>query len=298
MKAIVNGASGYIGYYLVKELLENGHTVLAVCRKMSEQLGVFVNHDNFRAVVCSQSELAEKLGVENADVWYQLVWEGANGILRSNPEIQLNNELISVAAMKTAAETGCKKIIYAGTVYENTAPVILENPVFNTNSFYVISKKHTHEITRQLSKKYDIDYVWCQFCHPVGVYMAENQMLPSAVKAFVNNEEILFGSCEQIYDIFSVKNLACAFRLLAEHTNSKDFYYIGSGKPQVLKKYIQKAADICGYKREIAFGKRKDDGMRYCEEWFDSSDFISEFGSYEKESYENAVLEIAGYMKK
>lgn len=289
MNMLVNGASGYIGSYLVKELLDAGHTVYAVCRRVHGFIEEMSETPGLNIIICEQSGLREKLSDKKIDVWYQLLWEGANGPLRADAEVQIRNELMAVQALEIAAEIRCPKIIYAGTVYERMAQKILEDDNFSGNSFYVICKQQTHEVTWQLSKKYDIDYIWCQFCHPIGIGMNPNQLIPSAIRAFVLNENIEFGKCDQPYDIFSVKNLAKAFRLLGENVNKKHFYYIGSGHPRILKEYIQEAADICHYGKQLEFGKRADDGMRYEWEWFDSSEFIEEFGGYEVESLKTVL---------
>lgn len=289
MNMLVNGASGYIGSYLVKDLLDAGHTVYAVCRRVHGFIENLNGTPGLEIIVCEQSELREKLAGKKVDVWYQLIWEGANGSLRADAEVQIRNELMAVQALELAAEIRCQKIIYAGTVYERMTQKILEEKKFSGNSFYVICKQHTHDVTWQLSKKYDIDYVWCQFCHPIGVGMNSNQLLPSAIRAFVCNDDIEFGKCDQPYDIFSAKDLAKAFRLLGENTNKKHFYYIGSGHPRILKEYIQEAADICHYDRKLEFGKRADDGMRYEWEWFDSSEFMEEFGAFVTEKYCNTI---------
>lgn len=297
MNIVVNGASGYIGCHIVNELLSCGHNVFAVCRKKTGRLSDFDKNRNLNIIYCTQDSLELTLKNAGIDLWYQLSWEGANNSLRSEPMVQLKNEMMSVNALETAVKIGCKKIIYTGTVYERAATNILNSPKFNKNSFYIISKKHLHEVTYQLSKKYDIGYVWCQFCHPIGIGMAENQMIPSVVKAFVKCNDIVFGECNQVYDILSVKNLARAFRILGENENKKNFYYIGSGNPKTLKEYIQETARICQYTKKLSFGVRNDDGMRYKKEWFDSSEFIGEFGTYEVESYEEAILELVKAFK-
>ena len=205
MKAVVNGASGYIGFHLINALLKNGHEVYAVCRKNIGLLENIQSSDGLHIVISEQNEIPKHFSGIAPDVWYQLAWEGAIGEMRALPDIQIKNEILSVNAMEIAHDIGCKKIIFTGTIYENTSGPILENPVFDKNSFYIIAKKHAHEMTLQLSKKLGIEYVWCTFCHPVGKYMNEKQLLPYAVKCFTRNEETVFGSCSQYFDIISVE---------------------------------------------------------------------------------------------
>lgn len=294
MNIIVNGASGYIGYHLTNALLKKGHIVYAVCRKKIGLLENLQPSKNLHIVISQQNDISKHFSGISPDVWYQLAWEGAVGDMRACPEVQIQNELLSVNAMRIAKEIGCKKIIFTGTVYENISESILENPNFDRSSFYIIAKKHAHEMTLQLSKKLGIEYIWCTFCHPVGIYMSQTQLIPYAIKCFKNNEPSFFGSCSQYFDIISVIYLTDALAVLGENKCRKKSYFIGSGEPRILKEYIQEAAMICGYKLEIGFGKRPDDGMIFKKEWFDNSEFCDEFSYTQKICFKNIIENING----
>ncbi len=297
MNVLINGASGYIGYHLVNELISCGHTVYAVCRGRAGFSDEIKEAAGLKVIVCPQDKLYESVRGLKLDVWYQLLWEGACGELRKSAEVQLKNELMAVNSMEIANSIGCPKIIHTGTIYEKLTDDILSAEDFNGSSFYIMAKKHTSEITAQLAKRLGIKSVWCRFCHPVGRYMNENQMFAYAVKRFINNEPTEFGSCEQYFDIISVSDLVRALRLLGEESPRKNSYYLGSNSPRKLRDYIEEAAEICGYKAEIGFGKRKDDGLIFRKEWFDASDFEEEFGCFENDGFKGGVRSMINYFK-
>ena len=276
MKAIVSGASGYLGYHLVKELLAEGHIVYAICRKTLGHLEEIEDKSNLKTIISEIDDVDIKIGKEDIDVWYHLAWQGALGKKRAEAVTQISNEILAVKAMHQAKKIGCKRIIYTGTVYENLAEDMLKAPQFYGNSFYCIAKKHTHEMTEQLSKKMDIEYSWVQFCHPVGKYMDTSQLFPTVVNAFKNNESMEFGSCSNYFDIISTEYLASSLRKIGELEAPKTFYYIGSGKPRKLKEYIEEIASLCGFHQKILFGARADDGLVLKKEWFDSRNFAEE----------------------
>lgn len=296
MNVLINGASGYIGYHLVQEMLSNGHIVYAVCRNNKGFLAHIPNNERLIIITCSQEELSKKIKNLQVDVWYQLLWEGACGELRKSAEVQIKNEIMAANAMETAYSIGCYKIIHTGTVYEYLANFILEAENFNGNSFYIIAKKHASEITEQLAKKLGIKSIWCRFCHPIGRYMNENQMFAYAVKRFISNEMTEFSSCNQYFDIVSVLDLVRALRFIGEGIPKKNMYYLGSNSPRKLCEYIEQAASICGYQQEIGFGKRNDDGLVFKKEWFDASDFEREFGAFEHDGFEGGVKNMIHYL--
>lgn len=292
MNVLINGASGYIGYHLTKEMLNADHNVYAVCRSSVGHLGEFEGNRNLVIITTTQDKLKEKIADLKIDVWYQLLWDGAVGEKRSDALLQLSNEIMYVEAMKIAESIGCRKIIFTGTVYENFADDIIKNETENIHSFYIIAKKHAHDLTYQLSKSMKIQYIWVQFCHPVGKYMNKSQLFPYAVNAFSNNLPTSFGSCQNWFDIISVEYLCEALRLLGEKNVAKPFYYVGSGNPRILKDYLEEAAKICGYSLPIGFGKRPDDGLAFKKEWFNSALCESVIGNECYDKCEEIVISI------
>lgn len=295
MNVVVSGASGYIGYHLVKKLLDIGNNVYALYKNEPGNLNRINEDESLKKLDVSQLDVRKKLCGKNIDVWFQLAWNGASGPLRSDPDKQVENELMSIESMKTAEAIGCKKIVFTGTIYENLLSCILEDEKFNNNSFYIMSKKHTHELTLQMSKAMNIEYVWVQFCHPVGEYMNEKQFIPYAVKSFMSDLDTEFGECSQYYDIISVHDLVNALILLGQSESKQNHYFIGSTNPQLLKDYLLIAAEICGYKKNIGFGKRPDDGLIFEKEWFDTSEFCSEFRWNPEHKFEDIVKELVLY---
>lgn len=292
MNIIVFGASGFIGYHLTKQLLDKGHTVYAFYNSSTGNLKYIENNQKLIIMNANKTESLIDSDI-SFDVWYHVAWSGTCGESRSDPLIQMNNEIIAVKAMYDALRLRCKKIIYTGTVYENIAESILKNKKFNKNSFYIIAKKHTREITYELSKKLGINYIWCSFCHPVGKFMNPNQMFPYAVNSFVNNNPTEFGSCSEYFDIMSVTDLINNFIILGQKDNKKCFYYLGSGNPRILREYLTEAAGICNYTREIGFGKRPDDEMIFLKEWFDCSEFEKEYNVNNKIKFKDIVDNLA-----
>lgn len=288
MISVVNGASGFIGTHLVNELIEYGHIVYAICRSKTDRFNE-LKTDRFHLIICEQGDIADRLKGVSVDIWYQLAWEGASGPMRSNEAVQVSNVTLSTESIHIAHDLKCKKIIFAGTIYEAFAEEILKDNNFVGSSYYILAKKFAAQMTMQVAKKVGIEYVWCRFCHPIGRYIKDNQMMAYVISSFVNNSETEFGTCDGWYDVIAVEDLAYAFRLAGEKKLAKKEYYIGGKDTRILKDYILEAAEICRYTKEIGFGKRPADGLVFNKEWFDSNDFIKETGWCERVGYREAV---------
>lgn len=296
MNVLINGATGYIGQYLTEEMLNAGHRVYAVSRKNDGTLERFAC-DRFFHIVSEQCELIEKLSGIDIDVWYQLAWEGATGEKRLDTAVQNGNIELCTEAFKTAESIGCKKIIFTGTVYEKVADILLSEKSFASGSYYILAKRSAHDMTLQMSKRSNMKYIWCNFCHPVGAGLGKNQLMYYTCDTFVNDKESCFSSCDHLYDIISVRDLTFGLRLLGENDVKEKEYYIGHNGGRCLSEYIEEAASICGYTKEIGFGKRPDDGLVFRSEWFDSSKLCEETKWYEREGFEEAVRCLADSIK-
>ena len=292
MKAIVTGASGYIGFHLVSELLKEGYTVYAVCKNSPGYLENIEDKSNLILLDAAVSEIENRMKSEVPDIFYHLAWQGTLGDQRADAGVQIENEILSVEAMYAAKRIGCKKIIFTGTVYERMTDEMLASEKFYGNSFYCISKKHTQDMVRQMAKQMNMKTVWVQFCHPVGKYMNEKQLFPYAVQAFCRNEPTQFGSCENFFDIITVKYLVKGLRLLGENDVPGYLYYIGSGKPRILREYLEETAKRLNYQLPVGFGIRPDDGLDLQENWFDTTTFERDTGMRCEDSIENLIESI------
>ncbi|MDR0958372.1 MAG: NAD-dependent epimerase/dehydratase family protein [Clostridiales bacterium] len=202
-KAIISGATGFVGTHLCQELIKNGVSVYALCRKNSPNIHRLPKETHI--VECSMNDYANlNFDFEKADVFYHLAWEGATGKERANETIQSENARNTLEAVSTAKRIGCKKLVAVGTVYENFYEQVISRDNFNSADFYILSKVYAHRMAEKLASKIGIDFLWCTFFHPIGKYNNLNQMMAYAVKGMLDGNSPSFGSAEQPYDITAV----------------------------------------------------------------------------------------------
>ena len=84
-KAIVTGATSFLGKQLIKTLLNNGYFVYGVVRENSNKLTGTEDNCNFEKVYCSMENLCNLANkISGADVFFHLAWEGTRGQDRAN----------------------------------------------------------------------------------------------------------------------------------------------------------------------------------------------------------------------
>ena len=123
MKAVITGATGFIGTALCEEMLKNGHEVTAVIRPGSEKRKKLC----FSAALNTHLEVVEAaledfkgLGdqIGKADVFYHLAWNGTSGAAREDFDIQQANIGYMANAVRAAVKCGCRKFVGAGSQAE------------------------------------------------------------------------------------------------------------------------------------------------------------------------------------
>ncbi|MCQ2506471.1 MAG: NAD-dependent epimerase/dehydratase family protein [Lachnospiraceae bacterium] len=294
MKAIIYGANGYIGFHLTNTLLHNGHEVLAIVHESTGHLNE-ISQKNLTIIddkeFLSKSNNPLNTDFCNYDILYHLAWAGSCGKERSDALLQLKNVELAVSILVIAEKIKCKKIIFIGTIYEKLSDEMLKQQSFNNNAFYILAKKHSHELTLELSKKMNIKYIWCNLCHPLGKYMLKTQFMPSAIDAFLENKETAFDSCKIWYDIYSVNTLANQLSILGEKEPKENYYYLGSGNPKLSCDYLTIASKLCDYKLEIGFNKLPENPLSFEKEWFSTTSFETEFNYKNTEKFEDVVRE-------
>lgn len=299
-KAIVTGANGFVGYWLIRELCMHYIRVTAVIKDENENISMLSEFNNVDIVYCDLSQLetlTTLIKEKNYDVFYHLAWIAAGGAGRADYNIQLQNVKYACDAVKIAKQLGCHKILFAGTVTEKIAENILNLSGKAVNNIYGICKHTTHCLVDVESKRQNIDYVWMQFSNLYGPYSVNGNIVGYTIKELLQGHEATFGPANQIYDLLYIEDLVYAAYLLGANVTKQHSYYIGSGKLRILSDYLTEIGLICDKPELINIGARPDDGTRYEESWFDITPLKKDTGYTPQVPFEEGVRLTINWMK-
>ncbi len=294
--AIVTGANGFIGRWLVEKLLEENVKVYAIVKDENEEVSMLTGCN---IVYCELSEiltLTQKI-TEPVDVFYHLAWAGAGGAARADYSVQLANAKFSCDAANCAKMLGCKKFLCAGTITEKIAENILNIDVKAENTIYALEKHNTHCLLDILCKKIELDYVWMRFSNVYGPYNMSGNIISYMLGELMKGNRPSFSKGEQPYDLIYIKDLVNAVYLLGKKDTKKNCYFIGSGNCRMLRDYLTEIKDMYGNGAEIGLGERPDDGLKYYKEWFEISDLCEDTGFKPEYAFEDAIKETIDWIK-
>lgn len=298
--AIVTGANGFVGYWLVRELCGKGIHVTAVVKDKNENISMFDGYENIDIVYCDLAELnqlPDRVRCSQYDVFYHLAWIAAGGAGRADYDIQLKNVKYACDAVGVAKSIGCKKILFAGTVTERVAEKSLFLPNSATNNVYGICKHFTHYLVNVECCKHNIDYVWMQFSNLYGPHSVNGNIVGYTLKELLKGNVATFGPANQPYDLLYIEDLVYAAYLLGEQNTNKHLYYIGSGNVSALSEWLLQIGRILGKEYAINIGARPDDGTRYDVNWFDISDLKKDTSYTPQFKLEQGITKTAEWLK-
>lgn len=298
-RAIVTGAAGFLGSHLTELLTADGVEVLAAVRLGSSHIGRIAGLPGVTILPCELDALdclPERAKGFLPDVFFHLAWEGASGAGRAALSNQLTGVDAACRAVVAAKKLGCRKIIAAGTVYEQLTDAAAQSETFQPSSLYFISKRYAGELFHQLALREGIEGVWCSFYQPIGRYIKREQLTAQVIACLQRGESPAFGPAQQYCDLCAAEDIARGLYLAAEKPLADWRYFLGSGSPRRLKEYLTEIQLILAPDVPLLIGALPDDGLRFEKKWFDIAPFSRQTGYIPQIPFKEAVLRTALYL--
>lgn len=255
MRAFVTGASGFIGSYIVKALVDDGHDVLCLKRPTSNLEGL--------------DEYVDKVKwINNTDDWktafrnfrpfiiYNLAWNGVAAADRVIWEKQVSNVAMQQELLDLALETGCKKIVGTGSQseYGDFENKIDENYPLNPKTAYAAVKVGSLIIMKSFCEINNIDWYWFRLFPVFGPHESDNWLIPSLIKNIMTQDYMDLTPGDQKLAYLYVGECAKAIEMAIYAEGKSGVYNVCSDNPMALKTLVTKIRDKINPKFKLNFG--------------------------------------------
>ena len=274
-RAIVTGATGFIGKWLVKELSKSGYDVTAVVRNLQKVPSEW--KDKIEVVECNIENYPNMPGdsfrCNDYNLFFHLAWEGGTGFNRANYAMQLKNVYAACEALKLSKRLGCQRFVNAGSImeYEALQYIQQDGAVPTAGYIYSTAKLTADFMLKSLAAQEDIEYINVIISNVYGVGETSARFLNQLLRKMIANQRIALTSGEQLYDFIyvtdAVKGMICA----AQKGKKNFAYYIGNHTPHPLKTYILQIKEILDSNAELVFGEVPFNGVMLSYKEFDTS---------------------------
>ena len=253
MKILVTGANGYLGQGIVKQLLNDGVSVVATDFSLD-------NVDNRALLKCANIfELDDPFEFfDQPDVILHLAWR--NGFIH-NADTHIGDLANHCNFIKKMIDGGIKRVAVMGTMHEVGffEGSINENTPCNPQSLYGIAKNALRNITFLFGKNSNITIQWLRGYYMVGNVNFGNSIFSKIALAEKERKELFpFTSGLNQWDFIDYDDFCLQTAAVVEQDEINGIINICSGRPQKLSDRVERFIKDNGYKIKLDYGKFPD----------------------------------------
>ena len=260
-KAIVTGATGFIGKFLVRELVKQNVEVIAVVRRGTKNLNT-INALPVKIVECNIADyhmLPDMIADRDIDVVFHIAWQGVSDLDARNEAIQMQNLQSTLDLIDAIMRIGC--FIGCGSMHEAESLVEMneDKVISNLGYMYKATKTAAHWIGKAKCGTYGIRFFW-PLINTYGEEERSARLVNTIIRKVLHGESPDLSAGNQYYDFVHVSDVARALILIAEKGVDGTNYTIGSGDAKPLKEFLKIVGQVAndlhdGEPVELGFGK-------------------------------------------
>ena len=280
-RVIVTGANGFIGSSLIKQLIKKNIEIVAVdISFLHSKLPQCELVKEIEIGLDDAKKLEEAIPINDYDAFYHFAWAGVNGTSKADPLVQLKNIEMTINCALVSKRIGCRKFLCSGTIAERAVESLPNLDKTNGGMLYGVAKHAAHLMLETYCKNIELDFVWMQFSNIYGSNNKTGNLVSYTISELLKGNDAIFGPALQPYDFIYIDDLICAVIRLGECATHRNCYFIGSGKPRILKDYLYEIGNQYGKQELIKVGLRPDDGIKYTFDMFDTTELIEDIGDF------------------
>lgn len=300
MRAIVTGATGFVGKNIVNELLKNSVEVIAVDMNVDN-----VPSEWNEKVTCVKLNIFDEnnyevLGKYEAEIVFHLAWAATSGNLRGDVSLQLDNAKYACKLMEYLAKNGCKRFVFAGSIMEYEAMEYISKDDSNPSlgMMYSTAKLTADFMLKTLANSLGIEYVNVLISNIYGAGERSARFLNTMLRKMMNNENIELTHCNQLYDFIYVTDAAKAIVASGLNGKSMNTYYIGNKNALPLRNFVEQMMKVTQSSSNLEFGKVPYNNALLTYKEFDTSKVIDELKVSYEYDFEQGIKETMTWMQK
>ncbi|MCI8483284.1 MAG: NAD(P)-dependent oxidoreductase [Lachnospiraceae bacterium] len=259
MKVVVTGATGFVGKWLVNELLSQRDDVTIIVgdiKKVPEEW------KNVLDIV--EASLEQISGLNPADfpqreaeILFHLAWRGVSGKERADNEIQLENVQFTCDTVRLAEKLHCRRFVHAGSIMEYEAikyiPTVNAEP--GVGNIYSIAKLTADLMAKTIAVNAGMEYINLIISNIYGAGEHSERFFNTTLKKMMNHQPIPLTHGRQLYDFIYASDAVRAMILAGKKGEKNSEYYIGNTRQYPLKEFVLQMKETLESQSELLFGQ-------------------------------------------
>ncbi len=263
-KAMVTGATGFIGRALIARLIAKGYDVWAAVRSPEKLRDMACEQlHTVRAELGEMRELAKRTEERGFDVFFHLAWEGTFGESFRDYRRQLENAAYAGDAVLAAVELKAGRFLFAGTIVELEAKHYMLNDGGEPRvaCIYGTAKAAAEIICRTLAFQHGLAYNGALLANAYGEGDKSRMIQNVLITTLQRGESPKLVNGENLHDWIYVDDVVSGLMAIAERGQANKTYYVGHRKLQTFRSLVTQTRDAVAPGAELVFGTFQDKTM-------------------------------------
>ncbi len=270
MKVFITGATGFIGSYVIKQLIRADCELYCLVRNESNLWRI---NDIISSLKIVRGDLINPFEWENLFLEIQpeacinLAWYAEPGLyLNALQNLDMLTASIKLASL--AARSGCSYFLSVGSCseYDTSLGYLSESTPVRPESIYASSKLAFKLVLEQIARTYGMKAAWVRLFHQFGPFEQKRRLIPDVICSLLANQKQKLTSGEQVRDYLYIEDVASAIAAVFLNHIQGDVN-IGSGRPITIHDLSLKIGTLLDRTELLEFGAlpyRPGDPMFIC----------------------------------
>jgi len=295
-RVVITGGTGFIGSWLVKEMINNNIKVIILVRDKSK---------------CADNELTEVIEYytddyykledhdNDIDAFFHLAWEGVAPEKKNDRSVQVKNIDLALEMLEFAQKIHAKKFMATGTVaeYAFCEDVMDVYAKQTPNDLYGASKTAAHYMLETWARNIGMPFNWVVIPSTFGEGRRDNNILTYTIRTLLKGEKPSYGYLNQMWDFLYVAEVARALRLIGEKGKPGKIYAIGSGIYKPLREYVEIIRDCINPDLPLGIGEHPELSDKAFSSCVSIKELTEDTGFRPEISFENGIKKTIEYYK-
>ena len=249
VKALITGASGFVGPHLAAHLEASGDEVVCTDRASG-------------ADVCDEAQIADVFATHRPEVVFHLAGDSDVGGSWHHPRSTfLANAVGTLNVMEAARAAGVRRVVAIGSadVYGKVAVdelPLTEHSALRPASPYAASKIAADAVTQQAWLGHGLETIRVRAFNHLGPGQSDRFVAPAIATRSARNEldaatSVPVGNLEARRDITDVRDVVRAYRLLAVSGEPGEVYNVCSGTTVAIAELAEQLVAMARHPMEL-----------------------------------------------
>ena len=273
MKALIIGAGGFVGGYLISELSSQGTEVCAT-KLPHERINIFCGsapaYSTVELDILDEAAVRELLNREKPDCIFHLAAQSSVALSWKKPALTADINIKGCINLLEAVRSGglSPRIIFIGSSEEYGCAANRPEPVDETvrpepANIYAVTKLAQNMIGELYFKAYGMDIISVRAFNHIGPgqlpQFAVSDFCKQAAEIVCAKREpvIRVGNLAAKRDFTDVRDIVRAYAFLAEKGRSGETYNVGSGHAISVQQVLDRIIELSGTQIRVEVDKER-----------------------------------------